>query len=391
MAAETEPGEGLADSERHATNIELFLDLVFVFAVAQIVSALASDPSPAGFGRGLLLAWLVWWLWSQFAWLGTAIDLARDSRNQLLVLITVPLTLLMAIAIPAAYGDSGVQFAAAYLVVNLWCLTIQGQAVWSDPVTRSAYLQYAPVAMIAPVLLLVGSFFEGGIRLAVWCLVAVITVASALSAARGNEEGKSAWRINASHFAERHALFVIISLGEVVVAIGVAAAGASAGFAIVIGLGVLVAAALACSLWWAYFAFVPRAAEHALARAPDHERGRVARDLFTFGHFPIVFGIMLYALTAKHVVADPFHHLGASDLFALAAAVALFAGGLTLLRWRNVHSVGFERPIAIVIVALICAAGLFLPGLVVVAAVTVVLVVMQAVTLRRLRGVRASG
>jgi len=376
----------ISETDRHATNIELFLDLVFVFAVAQIVTVLAADPTPAGFGRGLLLAWLVWWLWSQFAWLGTAIDLGRSSRNQISVLVAVPLTLLMAIAIPNAYEGSGLQFAAAYLVVNLWCLAIQGQAVWSDPLTRTAWLQYAPIASVAPLLLLAGALLNGSARVIGWCGVAAITIASALAASRNNEEGKTAWSVNAAHFAERHALFVIISLGEVMVAIGVAASLAAAGVDVVIGLGVLATAALACSLWWAYFAFVPRAVEHALAIAPDHERGRVARDLFTFGHFPIVFGILLYALTAKHVVIDPTHQLGAPDLFALAAGVALFAGGLTVLRWRIIRSVGPERPVAIVVVAALCAGvGPRVPGTVIVALVALVIVIMQSVTLWRIQ------
>jgi low temperature requirement protein LtrA len=385
MADDTTQVPEVEEPARHATYIELFLDLVFVFAVAQIVLVLAANPSPAGFGRVLLLAWLVWWLWSQFAWLGTAIDLGSGSRSQLLVLVAVPPTLLMAIAIPEAYGDAALQFAGAYLVVNLWCLAIQGQGAWSDSMTRSAVLQYAPVAMVAPVLLLIGAFFDGGVRIAIWCVAAVITVASVLAGGR-NAEGKSAWRVNASHFAERHALFVIISLGEVVVAIGVAAASAITGIGVATALGVVAAAALACALWWTYFAFVPRVVEQALSRAPDHERGRLARDLFSFGHFPIVFGILICALTAKHVAADPYHHLGVFDLFALAGGVAMFVGGLMGLRWYNVHSVGLERPLGILAVVAICAVlGPSLPGVVVVAAVALVLIVMQSVTLLRIR------
>ena len=94
-ASEPEPQSG-----RHATNLELFLDLVFVFAVTQIAAFLAADLSLAGFARGLLLAWLVWWLWSQFTWLGTAIDLGGRSAAQLMVLVAVPPTLLMAVALP---------------------------------------------------------------------------------------------------------------------------------------------------------------------------------------------------------------------------------------------------------------------------------------------------
>ncbi|MEI6622816.1 MAG: low temperature requirement protein A [Actinomycetes bacterium] len=391
----TEPNETVeadgGETERHATNLELFLDLVFVFAVGQIVGLLARDLTPAGFGRGLLLAWLVWWLWSQFAWMGTAVDLGKGSVSQVLVLLAIPVTLLMAISIPEAYGASGLQFAGAYAVVNLLCLAIQGHAAWSDPAARTAWLEYIPLAAIAPVLLLVGSFFSGDVRTSIWVLVALVNIASALAGGRtGGEDGNS-WRIDPTHFAERHALFVIIVLGEVMVAIGVAASTAAQGFDVIIGLGVLAAAAVACAFWWSYFAFIPQAVEHALRVTAEGDRGRVARNLFTYWHFPVVFGILLYALVAKHVVIDPAHHLGAPDLIVLALGVALFAGGLEVVKWFAAHQVGPERPIAIVVVAILCAAaGPALPGAVLLVLVAAVLIVMQSVSLRRFAAAKRS-
>lgn len=369
---------------RHATNLELFLDLVFVFAVGQIVSVLAGEMSLASFGRGLLLAWLTWWLWSQFAWLGTSIDLSRKSVSQLLILLAVPVTLLMAIAIPDAYGSTGLQFAGAYLVVNLLCLAVQGRGLWADPKARAAWLQYGPLAAVAPILLVIGALFEGNVRVGLWTVVAIISIVSALAGARRNADGSSEWRIDPTHFAERHALFVIIVLGEVVVAIGVAASGSELGFSAAIGVGVVAAAAVACAFWWAYFAFIPEAVETALRRAPLPERGRVARDVFTFWHFPLVFGILLYALVAKHVVVDPGHHLGGVDLGVLALGVALFAGALDVIKWQAVHRIGPERLITIGVVALLCALlGPHIPGAVMLAVVSIVLVAMQGVTLRR--------
>lgn len=187
--------EAAEESGRRATNLELFLDLVFVFAVTEVAAVLASDMSVAGFGRGLLLAWLVWWLWSQFTWLGTAIDLSGRSPAQFLVLATVPFTLLLAVALPGAYASSGLEFAGAYLAVNLWALAIQGWGLWSQPATRSAWLHFAPLATLAPLVLLVGAFLRGGARVAVWCAVAAFNVASALAGARG-QEGKTAWTVD---------------------------------------------------------------------------------------------------------------------------------------------------------------------------------------------------
>jgi low temperature requirement protein LtrA len=379
--------EAAEESGRRATNLELFLDLVFVFAVTQVAGMLASDMSAAGFGRGLLLAWLVWWLWSQFTWLGTAIDLSGRSTAQFLVLATVPFTLLMAVALPGAYGSSGLEFAGAYLAVNLWALAIQGWGLWREPVTRAAWLHYVPLAALAPLVLFIGAFLPEGARVAVWCAVAVFNVASAVAGGRG-QEGKTAWTIDPGHFSERHALFVIISLGEILVAVGVAAAAAHLRPAV--GVGLVAAVAVACVFWWTYFAFVPEAGERALRLAPRHDRGRVARDRFTFGHFPIVFGLVLFAVVAKHVVAHPTDSPSDGDLLALAGAVAFFVGGLLGLQWQAVHRLAPERLAAIGAVAVLCwVAGPRIPGEALLFIVAVIVAIMQAITLRRYDRMRA--
>jgi low temperature requirement protein LtrA len=379
-----------AESGRRATNLELFLDLVFVFAVTQVAQALASDMSATGLGRGLLLAWLVWWLWSQFTWLGSAIDLGSRSTAQFLVLATVPLTLLMAVALPGAYGSSGLQFAGAYLAVNVWALAIQGWGLWRQPASRAAWLRYAPLAALAPCLLLVGAFFPGGTRTAVWCAVAVFNVASAVAAGSKGRDGTNEWTVDPGHFTERHALFVIISLGEILVAVG--ASAASVRLTPAIGAGLLAAVAVACAFWWTYFAFVPSAVEKVLRSARGYERGSVARDVFTFGHFPIVFGLVLYAVAAKHVVAHPVGHLGSWDLAVLAGALTLFVGGLLGLQWRTARRVAPERVVVIIGGAALCRSiGPRIPGVALVAVLAVIIAVMQAITLRRFDRLAAEG
>jgi low temperature requirement protein LtrA len=375
---------------RHATNLELFLDLVFVFAVTQVAGVLGSALTLEGFGRGLLLAWLVWWLWSQFTWLGTAIDLQDRSTAQFQVLATIPLTLLMAVALPGAFGQSGLQFAAAYLAVNLWALAIQGFSLWRDPSTRSAWLRYVPLAVLAPCVLVAGAFFDGDARIVVWTAVAVFTIASAVVAGGRGQEGASEWTIDPVHFAERHALFVIISLGEVVVAVGTSATAVELSPAI--GAGLIAAAAVACIFWWTYFAYVPAAVEGVLRAARGADRATVARIMFTFGHFPIVFGLVLYAVAAKHAVAHPIDPLDRGDLAVLAGAVALFVGGLAGLQWRAVRRLAPERVVVIIGVAVLCwAVGPLIPSGVLLAEVALIVAIMQAISLRRFERLAAVG
>ena len=134
---------------RHATNLELFLDLVFVFAVTQVTSFVAHDPTLAGAAKGLLLAWLAWWQWTAFTWAGTAVDLEGDAMKRVMVLCMIPAVLVMAITLPQALTTQGLWFAGAYWLVQVWVLALQGVDALKEPGTRSAFLAYAPAAVIA--------------------------------------------------------------------------------------------------------------------------------------------------------------------------------------------------------------------------------------------------
>ncbi len=369
---------------RRATNLELFLDLVFVFAVTQIATMIGGDLTWAGVGRGLLVAFLVWWLWSQFTWLGTAIDLGQRSPAQFLVLAAVPPTLLMAVALPQAYGPDATKFAAAYLVVQWWALAIQGRGLWADPKTRAAFLRYMPLAALAPIVLVIGSRYEGGVRIALWTAVAVFNIVAAQLSGGGRSDSGSQWNIDAAHFAERHSLFVIISLGEVLVAAGATASGEE--LTPLVGAGLVAAVTVACVLWWTYFAFVPARAEWAVAHAHGRERARLARNLYSFGHFPIVFGVVLYAVVAKHLVADPTGQLPTPDLVVLAASVTSFVGGLLWLQWNVVHRMASERIVAVGVAIAWCAlVGPWLQGVAVVAGMGAIVALMQGITMYRSR------
>lgn len=367
------------DEERHATNLELFLDLVFVFAVTQISALTRHDLTWAGAGRGALVWGLVWWQWSQYTWAGAAADLQRSATTRTLVLVTVPATLTMATAIPTAYHDGGMWFAGANLVVQLLVLWMQGAEALQNPQTRAPFLRYASVAVIAPLIVLTGALARGDVRVVLWGVALAVNVVSALRASSGEGE----WAVNPVHFAERHALFVIISLGEVLVTIG---AGASAaGLTGRVFVGLVVAASMACVLWWTYFAFIPNVAESLLRRAKGQARGRLARDIFTFGHVPIVLGVVAFAIGIHTMVPEPTEPLHAPERLALAVSVLLVVGAYLTIQWIAVRSQAWERRAAIVVTAGWCAAAGSVPGWLTVGVIAVVLAVMQSLTWRRFR------
>ena len=370
----TEPTE-LA--ERHANNLELFLDLVFVFAVTQVASFISHDPSGTGVAKGALLAFLVWWQWSQFTWAGSAINLQQVAITRVLVLCLMPVTLLMTIALPEAFHHDAVWFGSAYLGVQLVVLGIGGSQALRSAATRPGYIRYASIVSISPVLVFIGAFLHDDARVAIWTVAAVLNIVGALQATKGE------WTINSVHFAERHALFIIISLGEVLVAAGASATGVGLdrGSAVAI----LVSVGLACVLWWTYFAYIPDVVEGALRQANAAQRGVLARDLFSFGHFPLAFGLVLYAVVVKHLVPHPYGHLASDDRWLLASSVAAFVGGLLLLRLRITGKVAWPRLVVVVAVAVLCLAGGQLPGLILVAGVAVLIGAMQAYSVHRYR------
>ena len=362
-------------TERHANNLELFLDIVFVFAITQIASFISHHPDGAGVAKGALIAFLVWWQWSQFTWAGSAIDLQRVAVTRVLVLCLMPPTLLMTIAIPEAFDHGAVWCGAAYLGVQLVVLGITGSQALRNAATRPGYIRYASIVSIAPVLVFIGAFLHGNARIAAWTVAAVLNIVGALRATKGE------WVINSVHFAERHSLFIIISLGEVLIAAGASATevGLNRGTA----WAILVSVGLACVLWWTYFAYIPNVVEGALSHATVAQRGVLARDLFSFGHFPLAFGLVLYAVVVKHIVSHPYGHLASDDRWLLASAVAAFVGGLFLLRLRLTRTLAWERLLVVVAVAALCLLGGRLPGLVVIGGVALLIGLMQVLSVRR--------
>src|SRR3954470_10477692 len=371
----------MSEDERHASNLELFLDLVFVFAVTQIASLVDHDLTISGVARGVLVAWLVWWQWSQFTWAGSAVNLQQRVATRILVLCTIPATLTMAVSIPHSFGtdghDTGKWFGVAYLVVQLLVLGMQGTTAMRDASTRKAFIDFVSFASIAPVLVAAGGFAHDGVRVGFWVAAALINVVAALRGASGQ------WVINPVHFAERHTLFVIISLGEAVISIGATASQIGLDRATFVGL--VAGSAVACVLWWVYFAFTPAVTEHTLRHAATVRRGTVARDLFTFGHFPIVAGILGYAVAVKHMVHDPRAPLPLDDRWLLIAAMAVFIGGCLNIQWHVVHRLAPERFVAIAVISAWLLIGDSLAGWTAVGGIALVLAAMQAITWRRFR------
>ncbi len=369
------------EEERRTGFLELFFDLVFVFAITQVVTLILEDTSAAGFGRSALVLGMVWWAWSGYAWMTNAIDVDRVGVR-VLFLVGMLGSLLMALALPDAYQDEGVWFAIAYVAVRVLNVVLYDTGLRGDPAHRAAFRRLAPWFLVAPAVALAGGFADGDVRVALWALSLTIDVVGTLTAAR------SGFRVSPAHFAERYGLFVIIALGESVVAVGLAAAELERDALFVAT--VAVAFAGVAALWWAYFDWPQLAAERRLRREPTATRGPLARDLYTFFHFPLVLGIIFYAVAAKKTLAHPDEPLSTAGRWALGIGVASYLAAFALQRYRAVRVVAWER-----LAGSVTAIGLVvllrdLDAVVLLAIVIAALVLVTAAEAARLREIRSS-
>lgn len=221
------------DAEHAVTPLELFFDLVFVFAITQVTRLLGDDPTWGGVLRGMLVLAALWWTWDVYAWLTSATDV-DEGGVRLAMLASMGAMFGVALAVRGAFGADAVMFGCAYLLVRLLHLVLSAIVARDDPDRRSALARFAPTATFAASLLVVAGFLEGNERIAVWLVALAIDYLGPAVIGMGR-----GWRIAPEHFAERHGLIIIIVLGESLIAIAV---GFAAGFELVGG--VIVAAAL---------------------------------------------------------------------------------------------------------------------------------------------------
>jgi low temperature requirement protein LtrA len=366
------------EADRRVKPLELFFDLVFVFAITQVTGLMSGDPTWEGIGRGLLVLGAVWWAWGAYSWLTNTIDPdAAIGRLSLFAAMTA--MLVVALATPEAFGSDALLFASAYFVVRALHIFVYAYA--SEEVSVQAAVRgLAPTSIAAPALLVAAAFVDGAAQAGLWC------VALAIDYSGPYLRGVEGLTVSPSHFAERYGLIVIIALGESIVAIGVGVAG------IELGPGEVAAAAaglaLAGAMWWAYFDVVALIAERRLGEAMGHARARLARDSYSYLHLPMLAGIVLVALAVKKTLEHVGEPLANVPGIALCAGVALYLLAQAAFRLRVMGTLNTERLVAAVVALGLIPLAVSVPALVALAALAgllAVLVAYEAVRFRRER------
>lgn len=330
MEASAPASERQSRIRDHAvTPLELFFDLVFVLAFTQVTAKLADDLSWSGVGRAVLVLAALWWAWSAYAWLTNAFS-PNDPLMRLPIFASMAALLVVALAVPQAFGENALQFALAYFVVRAMHVVLFNINSSDHPELRRAINRLTPTMLIAPAIIIVSTAFDG------WTQAAIFAFALLLDIAGPYLRFDEGWVIMPHHFAERFGLIVIIALGESIVAIG-----AGTGIVEITPSVIFVAVtsmAVVCAMWWIYFDIVITVAGKKLAEAAPSERIRLARDSYSVMHFFLILGIIFAALGFKKTLGDYDYPLKEIPAFALCTGLAMYVATLSALRKRNVGS-----------------------------------------------------
>lgn len=368
--------------------VELFFDLVFVFAITQLSHALLADLTFAGAAKAAFLTTAIWWGWIYTSWVTNWLDPERlPVRLMLFALMLVGL--IISAAIPKAFAERGAAFAIAFALLQvgrtlftLWA--IRGGA-------RGLVRNFQRILIwltLSGVFWIIGAYSEGDARVAWWCAALATEFISPIVYMWVPGLGRSAttdWNVDANHIAERCALFVIIALGESILVTGATFAGlawngvTAAGFAV----GVLGSIAL----WWIYFDTGAERAHHRMLHSDDP--GSHARAAYTYLHLPIIAGIIVCAVADEIVLAHP-DHLTNPGIAAIIGGPALYLVGTAGFKWvmndRKLPPLSHMAGLVLLALLLPVALAHLVSALVLSALTTAVMIVVAAwesVALRR--------
>jgi low temperature requirement protein LtrA len=363
-----------AGEETRATTLELFYDLVFVFAITQVSHILLEDVSWRGAGEAALCLLVVWWAWNYTTWVTNELD--PDSIVVRLLLIGIMLgSLLMAVAIPHAFGAHGLLFAVSYVAIQVGrhtFLTFASASAGTIERERAGRILVWFVA--AGVLWLAGGVTDGSERALLWIVALAIDYAAPLVTywIPGRKRlSPNAWEVETSHFSERFQLFVIIALGETIVITGTTTSGLDLDLARVTAFGLAFLSTAA--LWWLYFGYVATIAERRLELAEAH-RTELARDAYTYLHAGIVAGIVLAAVGDELVIAHPTERLAHDELAVVVSGPALYLLAHVAMRLRMAGTLSARRLGGALACLAVGIVGLVVPALAVSALLVGVLV-----------------
>ncbi|MBN8938814.1 MAG: low temperature requirement protein A [Rhizobiales bacterium] len=334
------------------TSIELFFDLVFVFAITQLSHGLLHKLTLAGLVETTLLFFAVWWVWVYTTWSTNWLDPDRmPVRVALFVLMLAGLV--MSISIPSAFGAGGLAFAGAYVFMQVgrtaFCVCATGLASESN---RRNFQRILSWLVLSGLFWIAGGLAEGNARLALWAIAIGLEYLAPWTGfwvPKLDRSTTADWDVDGHHMAERCSLFVLIALGESLIITGSTFEKSAV---TVTTVAALVSAFVGtAAMWWVYFAIGAERGTHHIAHAADP--GRVARVGYTYLHIVIVAGVIVAAVADELVLAHPGGHVELPALLAIVGAPALFLAGNGWFKWLSAPYFPLSHLVGLALLALI--------------------------------------
>lgn len=368
---ESEPGErrGTYKQSQRAGFVELLFDVVFVFAFTRLSNRMASDLGWHSAYATLVLTLALWSVWYRLVWVTNRYDSTRPAI-QALVIGTTFGCLLMAIAVPEAYGESGLLFAGTYVAIQII------RPVWVMLAGRNKEIQLVNVrvlfwTVISAVPWIAGVFAQGGARLAWWSMAIALDYAASLLSfptPRLGRAGIRALPVQEEHLTERYRQLLIIALGETILVSGMEIS--PFGFERDRAAAVLVSFVITVLLWQIYFYRAGELLATAIASAQSPAYvGRLA----SYAHLTMVTGVGLTAVGDELIIAHPLGHTERYWVLVIFGGPAVFLVGRGLLDYVTFSRVSWSRPIGLLMLAVLAPATLWLPPVLVAVVATAVL------------------
>ena len=300
---------------QRVSTLELFFDLVFVFAITQLTDLVAHPHGPADYARAVLVAVPMMWIYLGFTWLTSNLAIARGLQRGL-IFVAMAGFFVMALSLPTVFGAGGLPYGLGLLAVTA---VHAGLFALAPTTSARAIRGIAPFNFASALLVLGAAFVQPPWDWPLWAAASGVLVAAA---ARRRESG---FVLSPAHFVERNGLLLIVALGESVVAVGIGAEGLPLTPALLAS--AVLALFLSWMIWWSYFDRDDQRAEHAMTAADPIARARMALLAFGLAQFVMIFGIVVFAAGLKVAIAQPLGHPEGVGVWNVAAGLALYLLG----------------------------------------------------------------
>jgi low temperature requirement protein LtrA len=331
----------VSPSDQSADFVELFFDLVFVYAITRITSLTANNLSVENVLQSLLIFWLIWWAWTQFTWALNAAN-TKIAEVRLTVLIATGVAFVMASTTDLAFTERALWFAVSYVVIRIIGLALYIRVSTNFNGHRSAVIGFALFSITGLIAVLAGAMVNPSLRVICWSAAILLDLLAGFIG--GRSEG---WNLRAKHFAERHSLIVIIALGESLIVAATAVGGQELSQELLLagGLAVIVT----CLLWWSYFSWINEFLEENFSKKSGSDQAEAGRDTYSFIHFLIICGIIGIAIGFEKILHHPHDLLKVPVAFALGIGYFLFICFSIAAVWRTSKIILLPRLLILII------------------------------------------